>query len=311
MSVLILMHNIDVMYQKHNMGESIISTCMGFSSKTKHNRKTRQDLVELCYRPPFELKVNGGKPHASVCLKPQQRKEVMRWMKGLKFHDGYASGLRRSVNMTIWKLIGLKSHDYHIIMKRLLPGMFQGYFDDGVWLVLVGISYFYRQLCAKEITVEMIQKLENEIPMLLYKMEKKISLGFFNPMQHLIIHLPYEAKVGGLVQYRWMYHIERALSYLKPMVDNRARVKGCITEAFTFKEVAYFPSVYFTDEHNVNTPTIRYNVDEESPFSDLSIFASRVTTVGSSTSYYSTSKERKAILIYMYANIDGMDKYFE
>jgi hypothetical protein len=56
---------------------------------------------------------------------------------------------------------------------------------------------------------------------------------------------------------------------------------------------------------------MRYNVNEEPPYSDLSIFASRDTTVGSRTSYYSTSEERKAVLLYMYANIDGMDKYFE
>jgi hypothetical protein len=41
MSALILMHNIDVMHQEHNMGESIIITCMGFSGKTKDNGKTR------------------------------------------------------------------------------------------------------------------------------------------------------------------------------------------------------------------------------------------------------------------------------
>jgi hypothetical protein len=39
MSTLILIHNIDVMHQKHNMGESIISTCMCFSGKTKDNMK--------------------------------------------------------------------------------------------------------------------------------------------------------------------------------------------------------------------------------------------------------------------------------
>jgi hypothetical protein len=92
--------------------------------------------------------------------------------------------------------------------------------------VLAELSYFYRQLCAKEITVEMMQKLEKEILVLLCTMEKKFPPEFFNPMQHLLIHLPYEAKVGGPVQYRWMYHIERALRYLKPMVDNRARVEG-------------------------------------------------------------------------------------
>jgi hypothetical protein len=108
-----------------------------------------------------------------------------------------------------------------------------------------------------------------------------------------------------------MYHIKRALRYLKPMVDNRARVEGCITEAFILKEVAYFSSVYFVEEHNINAPIMRYNVDEEPPCSDVSIFASRDTTVGSSMSYYSTSEERKAALLYMYANIDVMVKYFE
>jgi hypothetical protein len=186
-----------------------------------------------------------------------------------------------------------------------------GLFDDVVLTVLAELSYFYRQLCAKEITVEMMQKLEKEILVLLCTMEKNFPPEFFNPMQHLLIHLPYEAKVGGPVQYRWMYHIERALRYLKPMVDNRARVEGWIAETFTLKEVAYFSSVYFAKEHNVNAPTMRYNVDEEPPYSDLSIFASRGTTIGSSTSYYSTSEERKAALLYMYANIDGMDKYFE
>jgi hypothetical protein len=56
---------------------------------------------------------------------------------------------------------------------------------------------------------------------------------------------------------------------------------------------------------------MQYNVDEEPPCSDLSIFASRGTYVGSSMSYYSISEERKDALRYMYGNIDGMTKYFE
>jgi hypothetical protein len=74
--------------------------------------------------------------------------------------------------------------------------------------------------------------------------------------------------------------IERALRYLKSIVGNRARVEGCIIEAFTLKEVAYFSRVYFAEEHSVNAPTMQYNVDEEPPCTDLSIFASRGTTIG-------------------------------
>jgi hypothetical protein len=92
--------------------------------------------------------------------------------------------------------------------------------------VLAELSYFYRQLCAKEITVEKMQKLEKEIPVILCKMEKNFPPGFFNPRQHLLILLSYEAKVGGPIQYRWMYHIERALRYLKPMVGNRQGLKS-------------------------------------------------------------------------------------
>jgi hypothetical protein len=50
--------------------------------------------------------------------------------------------------------------------------------------------------------VEMMQKLEKEISVLLCKMEINFPPEFFNPMQHLLIYLPYEAKVGGPVPYR-------------------------------------------------------------------------------------------------------------
>jgi hypothetical protein len=144
MTTLILMHNIDVIHQQRNMGESIISTCMDFLGKIKDNMKAQIDLVELYNCPSLELKVNGCKPHTSLCLKPQQRKEVMRWMKGLKFPDGYIADLRRSMNMMIEKLIGLKSHDYHIIIERLMTIMFQDYLNDAVRMLLTELSYFYR-----------------------------------------------------------------------------------------------------------------------------------------------------------------------
>nr|KYP36984.1 hypothetical protein KK1_041860 [Cajanus cajan] len=38
--------------------------------------------------------------------------------------------------------------------------------------------------------------------------------GLFDSMEHLPIHLPYESKVGGPVQYRWMYPFERYKNWL-------------------------------------------------------------------------------------------------
>jgi hypothetical protein len=169
---LILMHNIDVMHQECNIGESILSTCMTFMDKTKDNHKVRKDLAQLCNRPSLELKSSGSKPRTRFCLKPKERKEVLIWLKNLKFPDGYAVSFRRAVNLESRKLSGVKSHDYHIFMKRLLPVMFHGYLDDDVWTALAELSHFYRQLCAREIKKEMMEKMEEEIPVLIYKLEK-------------------------------------------------------------------------------------------------------------------------------------------
>ena len=75
--------------------------------------------------------------------------------------------------------------------------MVRGYVPEHVWLVLAELSYFFRQLCAKELSRTMIADLERMAPMLLYKLEKIFPSGFFNLMQHLILDLPYEAQMGG------------------------------------------------------------------------------------------------------------------
>jgi hypothetical protein len=45
--------------------------------------------------------------------------------------------------------------------------------------------------------VPVVADLERLAPVLLCKLEKIFPPGFFNPMQHLILHLPYEARMGG------------------------------------------------------------------------------------------------------------------
>ena len=84
--------------------------------------------------------------------------------------------------MKTMKINGLKSHDYHIMIERLIPVMCRGYVNDEVWKAIAELSYFYRQLYAKEISKEMMEKLEESVPVLLCKLEKIFPPGFFNPM---------------------------------------------------------------------------------------------------------------------------------
>jgi hypothetical protein len=105
------------------------------------------------------------------------------------------------------------------------------------------------------------------------------------------------------VQCRWMYPFERALKRLRHMVDNKAGVEGCIAKKNQYKQIAYFTSVYFEEEHNVN-------VHQDDPRFDLSIFKSTGMTVGVGRIYHISEEERNSALLYMYINLDEMTHYF-
>jgi hypothetical protein len=69
-----------------------------------------------------------------------------------------------------------------------------------------------------------------------------------------------------------MYIQEKEFKKLRYTVRNKARVEGCIAEAFACKEITNFSSMYFSHANNVNAPTMRYHVVRDVPLSELSIF---------------------------------------
>jgi hypothetical protein len=75
--------------------------------------------------------------------------------------------------------------------------MVRGYVPDHIWKVLSELSYFFRILCSKELSKKQVKKWVEAAPVLLCKLEKIYPPGFFNPMQHMILHLPYEAQMGA------------------------------------------------------------------------------------------------------------------
>jgi hypothetical protein len=77
--------------------------------------------------------------------------------------------------------------------------MFCGYFKPNLWKMFAELSYFYRQIYAKQVSKAMMKRLEKEIVVLVCKMETVFPPGWFNLMQHLLVHLPWEARVGGSV----------------------------------------------------------------------------------------------------------------
>ena len=122
--------------------------------------------------------------------------------------DGYASNLSRCVDMREGKLSGMKSHDCHVFMERLLPIVFID-LPDPIWKPLTELSKFFKDLCSTSLREDELRQMQQNIPLILCKLEQIFPPGFFDSMEHLPIHLPYEVLVGGPVQYRWMYPFER------------------------------------------------------------------------------------------------------
>jgi len=201
------------MHNEQNVCEAIWNTCFDIAEKTKDNVKARLDQADICVRPSLNLvRNNKGKwkmPRAPFCIDKDDKITILQWFQDLKFPDAYAANIRRGVNLVQKRILGLKSHDFHIFVERLLPVAFRGFLSEDVWHCLAELSFFYRQLCAKELSKDIVRSLEESIPVLLCKLEKISPPGFFNPMQHLIMHLPYEPRLGGPVQARWMYPYER------------------------------------------------------------------------------------------------------
>jgi hypothetical protein len=73
--------------------------------------------------------------------------------------------------------------------------MFRGYFKVDLWKMFTKLSYFYRQICANQVLKVIMQMLEKEIAVLVYKMETIFPPKWFNVMQHLLVYLPWEARV--------------------------------------------------------------------------------------------------------------------
>jgi len=121
-------HNLDVMHVEKNVFDNIFNTVMDIKAKTKDTANARQDLRLICKRPKLELVLENEKykkPKATYVLNSDQRRMVCEWIKQLKFPDGYASNISRCINVDEGKIYGMKSHDCHVFMQRLIPLAFR------------------------------------------------------------------------------------------------------------------------------------------------------------------------------------------
>ena len=120
----------------------------------------------------------------------------------------YSSNVSHCIKLKERKISGMKSHDNHLLMQ-LFPIAIRGSLPHEGSRPLIGLSYFFREICSKVLNTDELEALKTRIAVTLYELERIFPPSFFTVMVHLVMHLASEAKVTGLVHYRWMYPIER------------------------------------------------------------------------------------------------------
>nr|XP_043639223.1 uncharacterized protein LOC122610292 [Erigeron canadensis] len=246
-SKLLIRHNIDVMHVEKNVCENVLGTLLDIDGKTKDTYKARKDLEDMNISKELHLVRNNDrllKPLASYVLTREERKQFCNLVKSVRFPDGFAGNLEKNVMADQGKIHGLKSHDCHILLQRIIPIVIRPFMTKQIRVALIELSRFFKKLTEATLYVSELEALQKEIVNILCKLERIFPPSFFTIMVHLCVHLPQEAILGGPVQSRWMYPIERYLGHLKKYVRNKAKLEGSIAEAYVVEEAMTLCSQY-------------------------------------------------------------------
>ncbi|CAL2271416.1 unnamed protein product [Prunus armeniaca] len=264
---------------------------LDIEGKTKDMIKARLDLERMGIRKGLWMNRDGDKARRDLAffsMKPNDKKDFLKFVSSVKFPDGYASNIAHCVNVDGSKFTGLKSHDCHVFMQHLLPvGIRHILLEDVVKPIM--LSIFFSQLTAKTWPKTDINQLRHDIVQFLCKFKMIFPPAFFTNMIHVIVHLPEETLLVGPVNYRRMYPIERA----KP--------EGSIIEAWVQYESLTFCGMYLKDVDTVfNRP--QRNNDGGLRNEKLSVFSQNARPFGDSVRGESFSRNDMEVVHWFVVN---------
>ena len=143
-------HNLDAMHVEKNVCDNILYTLLGIDGKSKDNLNSRLDIQQLGIMADLHPdEIEEGRlyiPPAEYCLDSKQKKQVCQVVKGARFPYGYAADIRGNVNVPEKKIVGLKSHDNHILLQDILPLAIRKVLPTRVCVALTRVSYFFKKI---------------------------------------------------------------------------------------------------------------------------------------------------------------------
>ncbi|XP_050211742.1 uncharacterized protein LOC126661904 [Mercurialis annua] len=275
------------------------------SENYEDHAKSREELNDICARPELAKDPVTGRFHkAMYALDMDGKKALLEWIKLIKFPDGYASNLSRCVDTIGMKMHGMKSHDCHIFMQRLLPIALRELLPKEVCEPITELSIFFRELTSTSLTEKDLDRMRLEIPKILCKLERIFPPSFFDSMEHLPVHLPYEAMMAGPI-----------FEKTEKKVSNKGRVEGSISSRYLNEETAKFAAYYFSEGDPMIPERLQRNevsdIEVDDDVDRLSIFKPHGQSVGACRKRYLEDAEIVAAWTYVLLNCSEIENYRE
>src|SRR6266508_5322100 len=181
-------HAIDVMHVEKNVYDSILGILLEIKGKTKEGIKSCKDFVDLNIRHELhpEERANGKYylPAASYNLMIDEKKAICKCLRGVRVPMGYSSNIKNLVSMKDLKLVGMKSHDCHVMMTQMLPIAIRCTKPDYVKLAVTRLCHLFNTIAHKVIDPAELSALNIEIAETLCLLKMVFPLSLFDTMVH-------------------------------------------------------------------------------------------------------------------------------
>ena len=234
---------------------------MNIPGKTKDGIKDRKDMQDIGILVELAPQQSGKRAYLPPSCFTLSRKEKISFcecLSSMKVSTGYSSNPKNIVSIKDLKLVGMKSHDCHVLMQHLLPVTIRGILPKYVRLVITKLCFFFNDIYSKVIDPMTLDKLQADIIETLCEFEMYFVHSLFDIMVHLVIHLVREIKICGPLYLRNMYPFERFLCILKAYVRNRRLPEASIVEGYTVEETIEFCTDYLASVDPVGIPRSRH-----------------------------------------------------
>ncbi|KAL0294460.1 UNVERIFIED_CONTAM: hypothetical protein Scaly_3121300 [Sesamum calycinum] len=122
-----------------------------------------------------------------------------------------------------------------------------------------------------------------------------------------------QARVGGPIQYRWMYPFERFLRGLKIKVKDKSHVEASIVEAYLVEEISLFTSHYFEPQvlRKRNMPSRNDDLVMNDTRIQQSIFNYLGQASGATRKRWLSGSEQHIIKTYILTNREIVTPYYD